>query len=145
MTTSAARRSYPFALVPTDVERDTLGGILLAAQLADDPARCELAEAILEDARKLDRGIFALREHREVLDAIHRCLDQYGTALPTLVLDELRAAEKWEAIRLLPDIVTSVAPILAWPAYVARIERAAAGRADWRRAQDAQGDLLEAR
>lgn len=140
---ATVKRSYPFALVPVEVERDALGGILLAAQLTDDPTRCELAEAILQDARRLDRSIFALREHRDILDGIHRSLDMYGTALPTLVRDELRNTEHQDALRVLPDVVTSVAPILAWPAYIARIERAAHGRAEWDRAQATQDALME--
>lgn len=130
-------------LVPLELERELLAGLFRATAILEDASH-EAAEEALSLAVDLDPDDFGMTAHREIARAIQTAIATDGTASPALVVGELRRRRQFEALRLLPHLVTySWCPVRSITGHVDKVRSAARARRRFRRAQSVQARVLE--
>lgn len=138
------KAEVPDHLVPLELEREFLAGIFRASILCEESPCHVGGSAALLVAMSLQATELVMREHREILMAIQVTLQDDGTASPALVRDVLREQQRWDALRLLPEVVAySFAPVTSIARHAEGIRKAAKGRRRYQRIQDAQAKILD--
>lgn len=95
---------WPANLVDLEAERDLIACCLRIAELAERAGFN--GEANLAQVATLDVDDLAYPEHIAILEAVQAVLRETGTITPLLVRDELRRRKEWDALRLLPYVIS---------------------------------------
>jgi hypothetical protein len=125
-------------------ERDMLAGSLRASDVIEADPGHEGAKKALKTVLSVEPADLAVSVHRDTFAAVKDLLGEAGYVSPTALRDELRKRERWEALRLLPDLVAGVAfaPVASMADTVRRIKDRAEQRRTYAEAQDTQAEIV---